>query len=333
MNDAMRPDDKLPSSALDQVIAACDRFEAAWQAGTAIRIEGELATAPEAVRPRLFGELLGLELELRQKRGEEPAQDEYLARFPNQAASIAAAFAEIAPAPAQARDNPLGDPHRATAHNLLFGLLAFPNGFIGRDALLGALNDSVADRARPIGQLLLDRGALDAARHALLEALVAEHLRLHGGDPEKSLADLTPVGGVVSDLRRLPGAVLEASLSVVRRDRGDREATASWPGGGGSAGERFRILKLHAEGGLGRVYEAHDAELGRKVALKEIKPDKADGAASRSRFVLEAEISGGLQPPGDRASLQPGPVRRRQAFFRHAVRRGAEPAPGRGRAS
>ena len=29
--------------------------------------------------------------------------------------------------------------------------------------------------------------ALDGARHALLEALVAEHLKLHGGDPERSL--------------------------------------------------------------------------------------------------------------------------------------------------
>src|SRR5262249_48622676 len=64
------------------------------------------------------------------------------------------------------------------------------------------------------------------------------------------------------------------------------------------AGERYRILRLYAEGGLGRVYEAHDAELGRRVALKEIQPGNADLSHLRSRFVLEAEISGGLQHPG-----------------------------------
>ena len=64
------------------------------------------------------------------------------------------------------------------------------------------------------------------------------------------------------------------------------------------AGERFRILRFHREGGLGRVYVARDEELGREVALKEIRPDKADETDLRGRFVLEAEINGGLEHPG-----------------------------------
>src|SRR5262249_31859338 len=51
-------------------------------------------------------------------------------------------------------------------------------------------------------------------------------------------------------------------------------------------------------GGLGAVFVALDAELGREVALKQILDDHADDPASRSRFLLEAEITGGLEHPG-----------------------------------
>jgi serine/threonine-protein kinase len=61
---------------------------------------------------------------------------------------------------------------------------------------------------------------------------------------------------------------------------------------------RFRILRRHAEGGLGVVYLAHDEELNREVALKEIRPEHADRAESRARFLLEAEINGRLEHPG-----------------------------------
>ena len=64
------------------------------------------------------------------------------------------------------------------------------------------------------------------------------------------------------------------------------------------AGKRFRIVRFHKSGGLGQIYVAYDEELGREVALKEILPDKAADTDLRSRFVLEAEINGGLEHPG-----------------------------------
>jgi serine/threonine protein kinase len=63
-------------------------------------------------------------------------------------------------------------------------------------------------------------------------------------------------------------------------------------------GLRYRILRPHAKGGLGEVFVAEDQELHRKVALKEIQEDRAHDAVSRSRFLLEAEITGGLEHPG-----------------------------------
>ncbi|MFO0954358.1 MAG: serine/threonine-protein kinase [Isosphaeraceae bacterium] len=60
---------------------------------------------------------------------------------------------------------------------------------------------------------------------------------------------------------------------------------------------RFRILRPHARGGLGEVYVAMDEELGRQVALKEIRAHHTDNPVLRSRFVREAEINGNLEHP------------------------------------
>src|SRR5262249_14217312 len=65
-----------------------------------------------------------------------------------------------------------------------------------------------------------------------------------------------------------------------------------------SDGQRFRVLRPHARGGLGAVFVALDAELNREVAPKQILDQHADDPTSRSRFLLEAEITGGLEHPG-----------------------------------
>jgi len=66
----------------------------------------------------------------------------------------------------------------------------------------------------------------------------------------------------------------------------------------GVSASRYRIVRPHAKGGLGAVYVATDTELKREVALKEIQENHADRAATRARFLLEAEVTGGLEHPG-----------------------------------
>ena len=46
------------------------------------------------------------------------------------------------------------------------------------------------------------------------------------------------------------------------------------------------------------MFLALDTELNREVALKQILDRHADDLTSRSRFILEAEITGGLEHPG-----------------------------------
>jgi tetratricopeptide (TPR) repeat protein len=194
-------------------------------------------------------------------------------------------------------------PLRDTAGNLLFGLLALQNGFIGRDALVAAFGAWVADKSKPLDRILLDQGQLDADCHALLTGLVRQHLKLHGDDPEKSLADLSAVTPAIRQLLDLGDPGLAASLAQVGATRrsgpdADPDATATFLGAPTSSGGRFRVLRLHAEGGLGQVYVARDEEVRREVALKQIKPLCAADAQGRARFLLEAEITGGLEHPG-----------------------------------
>ncbi len=61
------------------------------------------------------------------------------------------------------------------------------------------------------------------------------------------------------------------------------------------AGPRYTRSSLHATGGMGEVWRAWDATLGREVALKQLKEESAAGEA---RFVREAKLTGRLEHPG-----------------------------------
>lgn len=84
--------DSVPLSLFRQVVAACDRHEAAWRTGTAPRIEDAVNAAAPADRPVLLRKLLELELELRRSAGEQPDPDEYRVRFPTAAATVESVF-------------------------------------------------------------------------------------------------------------------------------------------------------------------------------------------------------------------------------------------------
>ena len=124
---------------------------------------------------------------------------------------------------------------------------------------------------------------------------------MHGDNAEQSLAALSSVPSARDALKEVEDRDVQASLATRSRRQereNDADATASLVGRRTSPGERFRIVRAHKEGGLGRVFVAHDVELDREVALKEIQDRHADNQESRARFLLEAEITGRLEHPG-----------------------------------
>lgn len=148
--------------------------------------------------------------------------------------------------------------------------------------------------------ILNEKGHLAAERKLLLEALVEEHLKRHGNDPQKSLEAVSSIKSMRQDLESLADSDLAASLVHVSQnvDSSDPYATrAGTIGDSTSKGTRFRILRPHAKGGLGQVSVALDEELHREVALKEIQPKHAHSNESRGRFLVEAEVTGGGSIP------------------------------------
>lgn len=145
--------------------------------------------------------------------------------------------------------------------NLLLGVLALQNNFVRQDALIAAMHEWVVTKSRPLGHILLEKGALSVERLALLDSLVREQAR----------------AGPSGDGQGLPTTLIEPAPP---------------------APLRFNVVRPHATGGLGEVFVARDGELSREVALKQIKAQHADHLESRLRFVREAEITGGLEHPG-----------------------------------
>jgi serine/threonine-protein kinase len=190
--------------------------------------------------------------------------------------------------------------------NLIFGILALQMDFITRDALIAALNAWVLEKSRPLGRVLREQGALAREEHDLLDALVRKHLEKHRDDADESLSSLGRTQGapegladrVVDPALRTRLARLEAPGSTVRTDYVPTFSETEAPGPDVDGASRFRILRSHAEGGLGRVFVALDRELNREVALKQIKEERLGMQASRARFVFEAEVTGNLEHPG-----------------------------------
>ncbi len=154
--------------------------------------------------------------------------------------------------------------------NLLLGLLALKRGLIDQHQLLEAFEAWNSGQDRSMGDLLVEQGALNRAGILFLEGLVDES--------EPSLS------ATVAHVRR------EAHEEV--RDTTENEVGSS------TLGERFRVVRSHARGGLGEVFLAVDTELDREVALKELQAYHAHDAQSQARFVREAKIAGMLEHPG-----------------------------------
>lgn len=196
--------------------------------------------------------------------------------------------------------------------NLVVAVLAYQNHFIESPALRTALETCAQKSDRSVADWLLEKQHLTRPRRELIEALAAEHLKQHQNDPRRSLAALSAADRNRRILEEMTGSAALQSTGPLHAAALDGTVSLATPPVTAKtsssaamrsarlqpSSQRFRIVRPHAEGGLGKVSVARDEELNREVALKEIKPQFAHQVSARNRFLLEAEITGGLEHPG-----------------------------------
>jgi tetratricopeptide (TPR) repeat protein/tRNA A-37 threonylcarbamoyl transferase component Bud32 len=179
--------------------------------------------------------------------------------------------------------------------NLLFGVLALQADLISPAQFAEACSTWAARKTEPLAELLLERRWLTPADKADVERLLDRKLKKHAGDVRASLAEVMagPIGeslaGTGEPAVRASLAGLLPGVAPVLISTGDFVPESR---------DRYTLSRLHATGGLGRVWLARDVPLNRDVALKEIRPERADRPAAAARFLREAQITGQLEHPG-----------------------------------
>ncbi len=144
-------------------------------------------------------------------------------------------------------------------------------------ALLVALRGWVAGDRSPMEGWLETFRPLDEEALGRLERSLGGFLVQDGSRSEEGVGADAPGG---TDARPDPGS------HQAENGRAERKSSS-----------RFVILERFREGSLGQIFVAHDTELNRTVALKQIKEEYAGSPGHRARFLLEAVITGQLEHP------------------------------------
>lgn len=191
----------------------------------------------------------------------------------------------------------------ASDRNLLVGVLGLQMGLITESALLMAVQSWVFRKSLSLEDILLEQKALSDESCRFLKSLAEQHLKLHGDNAAASLATLSSMRPVWKKLEAIGDEELDLTMTRIVELQND-DGGAGHPDAVSESGfslpahERFRVLRAHARGGLGVVSIAEDRELNREVAMKEIQPEYVRDNSSRTRFMVEAEITGRLEHPG-----------------------------------
>jgi serine/threonine protein kinase len=178
--------------------------------------------------------------------------------------------------------------------NLLFGVLALQADLLTAVQFAEVCSAWAGRKDTPLADLLVERGLLTPADRADVDKLLARKLARHGGDVRPALAEVT-TDRVRHSLADVADAEVQQSLAPPTPPQGQvlLSTTAYIPDGR----DRYMLSRLHATGGIGRVWLARDASLGRDVALKELRPERAGQPALWARFLREAQVTGQLEHP------------------------------------
>lgn len=207
-----------------------------------------------------------------------------------------------------------------TDRNLLFGVLALQADLLDPQRFAEACAAWSGRKNTPLADLLVEWGWLSIADRAVIDHLLARRLAKFGGDAHASL--LAAAGPVERSILATVGAADVRATMTPAAVPGADGPTFSFPSavdpgydgtrlaedaGGLTSGptadyepkgaSRYAARRLHAVGGIGQVWIARDGDLGRDVALKELRPHREGHPPTQARFLAEARITGQLEHP------------------------------------
>lgn len=196
-----------------------------------------------------------------------------------------------------------------TDRDLLFGEIALRLSILDGPRLAAAtreVNELKDENKVSLGEVLLRRGWIGEADKTKIERMVEDTLREQG---YTTLQDALPaptaeLGTGHTTMKQEPDLNPDVNPDV---NNDDLTETLSLTDSGyhriqeitplDRVRSHYSLDRVHAVGGLGRVFVARDDTLNREVALKEIRPEHADQNEVRSRFLREAQITGQLEHP------------------------------------
>lgn len=199
--------------------------------------------------------------------------------------------------------------------NLILGVLAVQMEFVTGDQLMDAINVWIQNKNVGLDTILRNELLIDEVTQRILGDLADKQCL---EEKTQKLEPLVEGYATVAPVSKKPVEAMRSieldtvapsphiptlpfmgdPLATTVPKRGRNEVQPPKALSAASTASRFKILRPHNAGGLGTVSVARDEELGREVALKEIKEFYADHPESRRRFIVEAEITGCLEHPG-----------------------------------
>ena len=129
--------------------------------------------------------------------------------------------------------------------NLLMGVLALELRFIAPEQLIASVGSWSPQESRPLDQVLVDDGALQKSRRALVEVLASDSLAEHDGDPIKSLAALNVFPTISEELSEIEDRDIKGVVDRVLplcRDASRAEEAGSEDS---EQSVRFRVSTTH----------------------------------------------------------------------------------------
>lgn len=190
--------------------------------------------------------------------------------------------------------------------NAVVARVAVREGFADEEQVRDAQENVDDAVGQALGDVLVSQGVLAPERRCELEQLVDEEIDrdLAGeeltetiestGSPDYIEATEDMLPDLLGNWSKIPGRASTDGRGSHTRPKVAQDGATNPPY---MAGRRYLVQERHDEGALGRIMRAHDRELNRQVALKEMKPGVAANPASRDRFLVEAEVTGGLEHP------------------------------------